>query len=250
METVIIISKKDIASLNIKDHLTKFNLNICTIEKESIYAENIDKEIKADLFIFATKHQSKTGIPSLSVHSPGNWSKAEFGGKDKTLCRAPASLLKTAFLEINKLKQDLNYEVVMEITHHGPFLEKPCMFIEIGSSSPQWKDKLAGEVIANAINNIVSKPTEKYRIALGIGGLHTCPNFNKILLNTDIALGHICPKYMLPHLTEDLISQAIEKTQEKVDFILLDWKGLGKEKQRVKEMLNNLNLEYKRTDKL
>ena len=31
-------------------------------------------------------------------------------------------------------------------------------------------------------------------------------------------------------LHEELIKQAIQKTAEKVDFVLLGWKGLGKEK--------------------
>ena len=45
-----------------------------------------------------------------------------------------------------------------------------------------------------------------------------------------------------------MLKQAIEKTYEKVDFVLLDWKGLGKEKQRIKSILEELNIEYKRTD--
>ena len=53
---------------------------------------------------------------------------------------------------------------------------------------------------------------------------------------------------MLENLSEDLIKQAVDKTKEKVDFILLDWKGLGKEKQRITEMLKNL--EVKRTDQV
>ena len=42
---------------------------------------------------------------------------------------------------------------------------------------------------------------------------------------------------MLPYLTEEILIEAIEKTQEKVDFILLDWKGLGTEKTRIINLL-------------
>lgn len=252
MKFAIIVSKKDKAGLNIKENLLKLkpDLKIHTVEKESIFCENIDKEIDADFFIFATKHESESKIPSLSCHTPGNWSKAEFGGQDRKLCIAPASYLKMAFLELNKLGKNLGYDIVNEVAHHGPYLEKPVMFVEIGSSLEQWQDKKAGEIIAKTIINILSKKPGKYEIAFGIGGLHTCPIFNKIILRTNIALGQICPKYQLKNLDEEMILQAIKKTQEKVDFVLLDWKGLGKEKARIVKMLENLNLHYKRTDQI
>ena len=37
---------------------------------------------------------------------------------------------------------------------------------------------------------------------------------------------------------------------EKGDFVLLDWEGLGKEKQRIVELLNKMNLEVKRTEQV
>ena len=55
---------------------------------------------------------------------------------------------------------------------------------------------------------------------------------------------------MLPYLTKELLKQAINKTKEKVDFILLDWKGLGTEKLKIKEILKNLNIEYKKTEQI
>ena len=46
------------------------------------------------------------------------------------------------------------------------------------------------------------------------------------------------------------MKQSMKKTIEKVDFVLLDWKGLGKEKQRIVEMLKKLNIETKRTEQV
>lgn len=100
------------------------------------------------------------------------------------------------------------------------------------------------------ILNSLRSQNESCKTAIGIGGPHYCNSFNKILLRTDIAVSHICPKYTLGKLDEDLMRQAIEKTQEKVDFILLDWKGLGAEKQRIIKMLENMNLEIKRTEQV
>ena len=55
---------------------------------------------------------------------------------------------------------------------------------------------------------------------------------------------------LLENLDEDLIQQSIEKTIEKIDFILLDWKGLGTEKPRIVDILKNMNLEITRTDQI
>jgi len=270
----IIASSKDPAGINIRNKLIelfgfeeineKFDNNkifqynkiknktikIYLTNQDLIFAENIDKKIDADVFIFASKHRSKENTSSFAVHPIGNWSNADFGGEERKLCPSSAVLLKNLFIELNKVAKDTNYELTMEATHHGPYVEKPAVFVEIGSTEKEWNDVLNGKIIANTIMNTLNNSKSDYKMAIGIGGPHYCNNFNKIALRTDIAISHICPKYMLEKLNEKLIKQAIEKTAEKVDFILLDWKGLGTEKQRIVEMLKNLNLEFKRTDHL
>lgn len=89
-----------------------------------------------------------------------------------------------------------------------------------------------------------------YKIAFGIGGPHYANTFNKRILEKDIAIGHICPKYQLQNLDKEMIQQAMKKTIPKPDFVLLDWKGLGKEKQRIINLLNELKIEFKRSDQL
>jgi len=108
------------------------------------------------------------------------------------------------------------------------------------------KIKIIAETIMNALNNEIAN----YKTAVGIGGPHYCSNFNKIMLRTDTAVSHICPKYHLQDLNENLVKQSIEKTIEKVDFILLDWKGLGKEKQRIVDLLKNFDIEVKRIEQI
>lgn len=268
MSTAIIVSEKDEAGLNIKENLlelfdfredgvfetrpvyTRGDIRLYSVEQESIYCEDIDKKIDADFFLFATKHQSSSGVHSLSVHTQGNWGKAEFGGRDRQLCIAPAWYLKTALFKLHELSVHDNYEIIQECTHHGPYLEKPAMFIEIGSSEEQWKNPVAGKIIAKTIISLLANPVEKSRVAFGIGGLHHTPNFKKVMRMHDIAFGHVCPKYNLQNLNKEMILQAIKKTQPAVDCIILDWKGLSQEKQRILDLLKELNLEYKRTDQL
>jgi D-aminoacyl-tRNA deacylase len=228
------------------------NVKLYTIKERHIFAEDLDKEIDADVFIFATTHRSEKGVHSLSCHVPGNWSKAQLGGKDKEICVAPALLLKKAYLEMKKYSEELaDHEITMEVTHHGPYMEKPCIFIEIGSTEEHWGNRKAGEVIAHTIVKLVDgKELENQKIALGIGGPHYANNFNKILERTNIATGHICPKYNLENLDEDMVKKAISRTKEKVDLVILDWKGLGQHKERIKGILEKISIEYKRTDKL
>ena len=49
-----------------------------------------------------------------------------------------------------------------------------------------------------------------------------------------------------------MLEQAIEKTQESVDFVLIDWKGCGNSEQRKKiiEIIEKSGLKYIKTDKI
>ncbi len=270
MKLAIIVSTKDPAGMNIKERLLetgKFketaewkghkiyeynkDCHLYTTDTDSIRNEDIDKEIKADFFLFATKHSSSAGVRSLSVHSIGNWGKAEYGGKDKSLVFSDGNLLRYSLFLLEELN-NLEIETIQEVTHHGPYLEKPTMFIEIGSEEKGWKDKKAAEILAKAIINVVETLQQnklpKFTIAFGIGGLHHSPIFTSIMHKTDLAFSHICPKYNLENLSIELIKEAMEKG--KAELVVLDWKGLGKEKQRIVEMLDKNNITYKRSKDL
>ncbi len=270
MNISIISSSKDPAGINIRNNLIglfgfeetdeKFENNLVyeyskiknkiirlyLTNQDLIFAEHIDKKINADVFIFASKHKSRENRQSFSVHPIGNWGKADFGGQDSKLCFSSAILLKNLFIELNKNAENSSYEITLESTHHGPYVDKPAAFVEIGSTEKEWNDKENGEIIAKTIMNALTNEKDNYRIAVGIGGLHYCSNFNKIALSTDIAISHICPKYHLDKLDEALIKQSIEKTAEKVDFAILDWRGLGIYKQEIITLLEKLNIKYER----
>ncbi len=264
MKAAIIVSEKDLAGMNIKENLIKegfqetgeeFENNavyglqtknneaaLYTTKKDSVYRENIDKEIDADMFIFATRHQSAAGIHSFTVHPIGNFGKADFGGKEKTLCFSPAYYIKTGF-QLLKEHNTLSHDVIQESTHHGPYLEKQAMFIEIGSSSDEWKNPKAGKIMAGVIIELLSSKEKNYKSAFGIGGLHHAPNFRKIITGEEMAISHICPKHHLTDLNDEIIGQAIEKSVPKAKIIVLDWKGLGAEKERIKQLAESTNLE-------
>ena len=264
MKTAIIVSSKDLAGMNIKNHLVKifhetpervrdeavysFNhkIKLYTVDIDTIHTENIDSEIEADMFLFATRHKSEKGTPSLSVHSPGNWKSADYGGNEKELALCPASYLKKA-VGLLKKNNTIGFDVIQECTHHGPSLKKPCLFIEIGSTEKEWVRDDAGKIISRVIIELLTTPTIECESAFGIGGLHTTPNFKKIQLNSDIAVGHVCPKYNLVNLDKEMILQALEKTKPKSGIVIVDWKGLGEHKERIKTILDEMKIEWKRT---
>ncbi len=252
MKFAIIIPSKYTASENILENLEKLklpgNVEIIKTEKESIHNENLDKEVEADYFIFATRHQSESKVKSLCVHPPGNFKDNEVGGKKKELNVSMPNFMKTALNFLNKNKLE-DFEIEMEVTHHGPFLTKPVMFIEIGSSEKEWSNPKAGKVIAEAILEVV-KTKKEGKACIVLGGGHYNQTAKKLMLNTDYAVGHICPKYQLENLNESTLKQMIERSEPKTELVVLDWKGLGKEKQRIVELLEKLKVKYERYDKL
>jgi len=112
------------------------------VNEEIINTQFITDFFIPQLLVFVSKHSSVSGIPTLSVHTPGNLAEAEFGGIPRKVSISPAAAMKDALLEMAKLREEmnLNYEVSYECTHHGPSLDVPTMFAELGSSLKQWKD--------------------------------------------------------------------------------------------------------------
>jgi len=152
--------------------------------------------------------------------------------------------MKVALLEMADAKEEmkLDYEVSYECTHHGPSLDVPTMFAELGSSPKEWKDLKAAEAVAHATMAAVFKRSS-YPAVLGIGGSHYNKKFTRIALTTENAFGHMIPKYAIPMVNTEMIRQCAERTVENVKTTLMDWKGIkGQDKEKLVEMLNEIGL--------
>lgn len=259
---LVVASKKDLAGINITTQLSQFrknplltsineapNFDFYLCEEEIIYTENLDLEkiSQYDFIIFASKHQSEKREKTVSIHAPGNFRTNDFGGEPNRVCPSSALLNKFMFEKLNENTKKFhleNYKVTLECTHHGPLINKPCVFIEIGSTENEWQDRRAGFVIAKTIQDTIDEfKKNPYReIAIGIGGPHYCPNFNKIQANSNVAISHIIPNYVAP-ITKEFILEVVNKTIEEIDFAILDWKGLGTSEKR-KEVLDILEQNY------
>jgi len=268
---LIVASKLDKAGINITTQLSQFRENpllsgmkntpsfdFYLIDTEIIDDSGIDQDKinQYDFIIFASKHRSESREKTLCVHVPGNWRSAELGGETGKICKSSALFFKQIFERLNentehyKLK---DYKVTIEATHHGPLIDKPCIFIEIGSTENEWTDRRAAFIIAKTISETIKdfKENPYNEIAIAIGGPHYCPNFNKIQLKSNIAISHVISNYSFP-LTEEMINKALEKTEEEVDFFLLDWKGLGNAEKRdeIMKILDKFNISKKRTSEV
>lgn len=269
---LVVASKLDRAGIGITTSLSQFRksplfgafssdrpfFDFYLVDKEIIFTKNLslEKIEKYDFIIFASKHESEKKERSLTIHAPGNWRSAEFGGEFGKVCRASALFQKFLFERLHQNAEKFHlrdYSITLEATHHGPLINKPCVFIEIGSSEEEWRDRKAAFVIAATIRDAIQEfePNPYREIAIGIGGPHYCPNFNKIQLNSNFALAHIIPQYVCP-ITSEMIQEAIDKTEEEVDVILLDWKGLGpsKRRQEVLDALKPFYIPWKKTSEI
>ena len=267
---LVVASEKDPASLNIKDQLlTNYSFNetkakfqenttytgqvngkdvqLITLNQESIYAQDLTTFfIDAELIVFISRHSSMSGTPTLSVHTPGNLGQADLGGKPREVSVSPGNAMREALRVMSKMKEEmqLKYEVSYEGTHHGPSLNTPTMFAELGSSPEQWNDTAAAEVVAHAAMGAISNfRTFSAETVLGIGGPHYNRKFTKIALETAVAFGHIIPKHSIQHIDSGILQQCVNRTLEKVERAVLDWKGIkGDDKPRVLEMLAKMDL--------
>lgn len=250
----LLVSRKDIAGMNIQQYLNEsMQKKVLLLENDSIYSdEEIIRHITNDSsIIFLSRHSARSLRPSFTVHPIGNFGQAEFGGKGANLIKCNSFLLKRLLLNINQLTYSENYtlsyeyEISVEATHHGPFSKHPIAFIEVGSSETQWKDLEACRLIADAINSIEFKDlsqSERWISSIGFGGNHYASKFTKLILETEHALGHICPKYAISFLNKNLVSQMIMNTTPTPKIAFFDKKSM-KRKQEIREILAGFDIE-------
>jgi len=271
---LLVASNKDVASLNIKKQiLTNYSFRECserfqenpvyeasvgdrntrlvTLNTESIYAQDLTTFFSnPELVVFMSRHSSLSGTPTLSVHTPGNLGEAELGGIPRRVSVSPANAMRDTLKAMTRLKQELRlgYEVSYECTHHGPSLDVPAMFSELGSSPKQWNDPKAAEAVAHATMAAVSRfGSFPAKALLGIGGPHYQSKFTRLALESDVAFGHIIPKYAVSAVDPELLKQCIERTLEKAQFAVLDWKGIkGEDKAPLLETLKDAGIPFEK----
>lgn len=259
MQKVIVYSTLDEAGVNITSNILPLCTEISAPEKinrlfknkdflvaelntHQLYADFLTNIFPNSEFIFASKHKSEAKKPSLTVHTPGNWCNADFGGLNGKVCISHASLMFNV-LHWFKNNSKFGWDVTLEVTHHGPYLDAPATFVEIGSTEKEWNNKIAGKIAADAIlNSLNLKDSEKTHF--GVGGGHYAPEFTRKVLKGEI-IGHILPQYALDCVNICSFKEGIDKNIEKIDYVAIDWKGTRKEqREKIINFCEEIGIEH------
>lgn len=251
MTVMIVSSTEDPASSNIKQdlldqstwdeidtfsghpvyqHRTMENVVIVTINDRTTQHEHLDKEVQKEIgitprqAIFISRHRSKSGEPSLTTHPVGNYGDARFGGKEKTLLKSSPRLM-THLLRVikqNAKKAKVHHQVCFEVSHHGPYIDIPTLFTEVGSTEKEWNKKKPAAIIAQSVLEVL----DVYRyeddmpkdipVLLGIGGGHYAPRFTDVALEKKVAFGHMIPTYQIKegNINEEMLEKAMQSTPD------------------------------------
>ncbi len=216
----------------------EYGIKVLQIPKDAPFYDFEDVESK--VIIVLSRHKSVKEVKSFTVHFPGNISpSADLGGKPRELSLAFPTLgckllqaLKTAASDVPE------YQVTYEATHHGPTINKAIIFIEIGSTEKQWKERKNHEVLAEAIATYddYNPSNEK---TVWIGGPHYSSRASKRCLEQGIRFGHIAAKYAVEHIDKDMFLKIVSKNIENIEKIYIEKKSVKAERR--KEMISWAN---------
>ena len=256
---LIIASEADKASINLRDRLLEmsnwvesgtFDNNkmwtisksygdfckkgtyLITIQKLHIYAEEIDKKWEKengkaiDNIVFLSRHKAASGRPSLTVHPIGNWGSADYGGKEAEVSGVAPGWMTGLLLKIRQNRID-GYDVCFEATHHGPLLQTPTMFLEIGSSESEWEKIKPAKAL---IKSLLELENARGINVIGIGGGHYTPRFTEAAFSHEVCFGHMVANYGVSVLNSNLIEKAIKSSR--AEGIYFHKKGMKKSEYR------------------
>ena len=54
-------------------------------------------------------------------------------------------------LKSNAKEAELYHKVCFEVTHHGPYLSVPTLFVEVGSNQEEWDNIKPASVVAKSV---------------------------------------------------------------------------------------------------
>lgn len=211
---------------------------------EVINADFLGGLIDAPL-VFLSRHSSVMGVPAFTVHAEGNWSaEAQFGGRPKMLSVSfPIGMLK-ALKSIKRLN-GTGLDVTYEATHHGPLIDSPSFFAELGGNEETVSSVGHAELLARAIADSIDAgaDAEYEKVAVGFGGTHYPSKFTSLALEGKYAFSHIMPKRHAGNI--DMIEKAFARSDVPAEIAVIEWKGIkGADREVITRELARLGIDY------
>jgi len=220
------------------------------VDTDAIHTDRIGLDLKPQIVIFASRHRSESNEPALTVHWTGNTTaRADFGGKPKTLSLTDPPRLRAALLTLDSAcsMRGLDYATTLEATHHGPTdLGAPTLFVEVGSTDREYRDRAAAATAAEAIWAAATKPVLG-KTAIGFGGGHYCNKHCTAVRQDGYAFSHIFSKYFFEAYDPAMVQMAYDRTIGGCQTAVIDWKGVrGSERAMLLKDLERMQVEIVR----
>ncbi|MGA0330975.1 MAG: D-aminoacyl-tRNA deacylase [Candidatus Poseidoniaceae archaeon] len=166
--------------------------------------------------IFPSRHAAVSGQPCLTLHPIGVphhpiGEEPPFGGRSG-FAPPPNPRIASWWRLLHQKWEERaipEFSLSLEVTHHGPILDVPALFIEVGSTEPYWPNKEAAKLLAEIIgegldfeNNFSNSAWTSKNIGepvlITLGGGHYAPKANKLALEENVWLGHMLANHSLP----------------------------------------------------
>jgi D-aminoacyl-tRNA deacylase len=270
MSKLLICCESDLPSCNMKDRLlesggwdavgkdenhtfySKGDDLLLSTSDVHIYTDDLDKVaekfgFKSDVVIYMSKHSAASGEPALTVHPIGNYHENKFGGKVNTLVKAHPSIMTDALRRIVSYNTLPEFRTCFEVTHHGPCLKTPTMFIEIGSDEKNWGNIPASAILAKVVSD--AEPNDDPSV-IGIGGGHYAPRFTELVEKHRVNMGHMIPLYQTEDRDDEDILRMVADASAATDtkMVYMHRNSFGKPMQRhILEMLESEGYENVRS---
>ncbi|MCH2647950.1 MAG: D-aminoacyl-tRNA deacylase, partial [Candidatus Poseidoniaceae archaeon] len=235
MVSLILVSGGDIASTNQADELLKLcdweklesvegmpaysymHARMWWVEDGCLWEDDLDKrwqkatgEVPEEV-IFPSRHSAASGNASLTLHPIGTMQVPEnevpeYGGRSAD-CPPPNPRIAAWWRELNRVAENMSdFDLTLETTHHGPWIETPSLFIEIGSTAKTWGHHGAAKLLAGIIYRGLGldgslglgKWEGEGQVVVTLGGGHYAPRGNLLASHDHVWIGHMLATYALP----------------------------------------------------
>tara|TARA_B100001559_G_C16238886_1_gene501404 strand:- start:128 stop:700 length:573 start_codon:yes stop_codon:yes gene_type:complete len=163
------------------------------------------------------------------------------------------------------------FDLSLEVTHHGPWISVPSIFVEVGSTAKTWGHKGAAEILADLIakglgmsdneeiGNWDTKLNAGDTVVVTLGGGHYAPRANKLGAVDGLWIGHMLATYALPFIKPEVegeqpggnwknsINSVINSTKQAFPngniVCSMDKKAFkGWQRQAIREYLEEINI--------